>query len=177
MANNKATITDRQIVVSLPDVSKRQPHNSKIPDDLLPILYQRREQGQTLATIQQWLLNDHHISISLPSLSERLKRINQLNQAVAQAIYLQSAVASAEDVISLVDEGIIELRNTHQILLEKGFFSEARMYRETLIKYLSKKIDMATSGSKKEEEKDSGDKDIDSILSRMSNTVLPKDNE
>lgn len=182
LPDNNITINSREIVVNVPAMSEHHSHNSKIPPDLLPTVYEMRGQGKTLEQIQKWLFQERAIDITISSLSRRLRKINQLNQAVAQAVYLKSAVQGADQIVELMDESITELANTHRSLLSQGLFSEARMYRETLLKYMSKKMDFVAMGDNKAKEENSDSVDIDELLERMGDTQsyqlgAPPDNE
>lgn len=173
MQDNKFTINDRQIVVQVPqERSKVQNHNSKIPESLLTVIYKRRHEGATLEQLQVWLRDEHQIEITVSSLSRRMKKVSQLDKAVAQAIYLQSAAQGADEIVSIMNRKIATLDQTAESLRAQGLFSEARMYDETLMKYMHKKIDLVEMGNNQNKE-DSGSSDIDELLSRMSASALP----
>lgn len=170
---NKIEITPREIKV-FTEVSKPkgENHNSKIPKQLLTVVHRMRVAGKTLEELRTFLQNEHKIAITVSALSKRLRKAALLNQAVTEAIYTQSAVQGADEIVSIMDASILELKETHEALLKSGNFGEARMYRETLLKYISKKMDMANVSSKKEERQQEETSDIDELLAKLDNTLL-----
>lgn len=169
----KVSITARNIEVILPSVNKAQAHNSKLPDDLLPTLYEMRGKGMTIGEIVSWLKSEKDISITISALSRRFRHLNKLNQAVGQAIYLKSAVESAEGVIAMIDDMTISLHNQYVQLVEEGRTYDAKAIADTLFKYLGKKIDMVELGQKKDAPKeDEPVAGIEEILSRISSSYL-----
>lgn len=174
MTDSRIEIKNKQITLFIPDgKSKVINHNSKLSNDLLQLVYERRHQGMTLPQLKDWLLEEHKVDICISSLSRRLKKVNQLNQAVAQAIYIQSAVQGAEDMTKLLDKSIVQLDATYDSLTAQALFSEARQYKDTLLRFMAQKIKLVEMGNNKKEEENQDSVEIEELLSRMSAQTLP----
>ena len=156
-------ITRRNIIVSVPKPKPQQARNRKLNDEVALQANQLRTAGQTYRQIREWLHAEHGIDITISSLSKHFLKLNQLNQAVAQAIYIDSAVQGAEQITEMLDEHIVALNRRSAELYQAGLFNDARMHQETLLKYMSKRFDMA-SLHKKEDVEATDTTDIDELL-------------
>lgn len=178
MTDTNIKIKPGEITLFIPDgKSKVMHHQSKLSNELLQEVYRQRHEGMSLAQIKAWLLDEYKISITISSLCRRLKKVAQLNQVVAQAIYIQSAVQGAEDMTKLIDKSITQLDGTYDLLVGQGMLPESRAHKETLLKYIALKVKLVELGSQTNKEDNQDTVEVEELLSRMSNHMLSEATE
>ena len=100
------------------------------------------DQGYNATQIQAHLLQNHNVSIAIKNISRYIRALRDARQEATDLAFKNAIAKTAKRDVAILDKKIVQLDKLTDKLLEAGDYKFARDFQETLLKFVSRKIDL-----------------------------------
>ena len=133
----------------------------KLSEKLRDEVGQKSAEGLSSEKIAKWLLDKHKITLSRGQISKYLRAIKKERKEIAVGAYTKAAADNANQDLEIIGELITKFHAQVMASMEAEDLLIANKLSETLLKYISKRIDL--SGMNLEDNDDEKLKEINKI--------------
>lgn len=126
-------------------------HN--IPDNLVPPLLQKSNEGLNANQLSEWLRETHGVIAERSTISNRLRAWKKLEHQAKKEAIQEAAANSAIDCVKFIDTNIAILNKEAMCLLASDKNSDKALgdkLANTLLKYIDKKMNLSGMDNKDE---------------------------
>ena len=120
----------------------------KIPSKLHPEILKKVGEGLSAQKIADWLKKEHKVEVSSHSVSRLLLEWKEERKQIAQRAYADAVANHAFQDLEIISELIEKLKNNVDVCFTKKDLNGAQRLSETLLKYLSKRMDLSGINNK-----------------------------
>jgi hypothetical protein len=116
-----------------------------IPENLLPIIMEKVNNGANAETISAWLRLEHDLDASVRVVNDRIQALRRVEHEAKKAAIADAAAKSALDCVSMLDNRILQLNDIASVLLNDNDIDTklaGKQMAETLLKYIDKKMNL-----------------------------------
>jgi len=115
----------------------------KLNDALRDEVANKSAEGISSTAIAAWLLDVHDIKISRTQVSNYLREVKAERKEIAQRLYAASAAENANEDLHIIGEIINKFHGKVVKSLKADELLVANKLADTLLKYISKRIDLS----------------------------------
>ena len=132
--------------------AKKGEHRGKqLPEKYYDEIQAKAVEGFSVSEIVSWLLAEYNVKTSCRSLSRILSKLKAERKEIAQRAYADSVAKYANQDLRILGEMITKLYNkVNKCFKDKDKLLPAQKLSETLLKYLSKRMDLSGINQKDE---------------------------
>jgi hypothetical protein len=120
----------------------------KIPESLNDEIIKKAGEGLSANKICVWLKDEHKLIVSIPTLSRLLKETKEERKEIAQRAYADAVADSANQDIKILGSMIDKFYKKVEKLFKDDQLVLATKMSETLLKYLSRRMDLSGINAK-----------------------------
>lgn len=128
---------------------KKNPARRKIPYGLYEEMYnQVALHNKSCREVAEWLKEERGCTVAISTVGKIVEKVRKERESATKSAYAKAANITANEDINRIGAMIEKLHNVFEERLAAGEFNLARLYADTLLKYINQRIQFLGISSK-----------------------------